>query len=321
MRVLWLFFAAALARGQAPLGLDAYMAVPADNPLTPAKVALGRKLFFDKRLSRDQSIACASCHKAEHAFTDGRSISEGASGRHGNRNAPTLVNRGYGTAQFWDGRVSTLEEQVLKPIQDPNEMDMTLTEVTGRLGLGPRELAEALSSYVRTIRSGNSRVDRYLSRHGELSPEEELGLRIFRVKGNCVACHVGPNFTDERFHNTGVAWREGRFVDQGRFAITGRTEDRGAFKTPTLREVGRSGPYMHDGSVATLEDVIDYYDHGAASNPELDPEIRPLHLTVEEKRGLAAFLRALNGEITEGFDTPRSMPLLECCPAQPSAQR
>ena len=306
MRFLVLLQTTALALGQSaltttPLGLDVYMRVPDDNPLTDEKVTLGRKLFSDKRLSRDQNVACASCHDAKHAFTDHRRVSEGVFGRHGTRNAPALINRGYGTLQFWDGRSASLDHQVLKPIQDPNEMDMTLAEATTRLGITERALAEGLASYVRTIRSGNSRVDKYLSRGAGLSREEEVGMRVFRLKGNCVTCHVGPNFTDEQFHNTGIAWRKGDLSDEGRFAVTQRLADRGAFKTPTLRDVARTAPYMHDGSIATLEEVIEHYDRGGVPNPGLDLEIQPLRLTVEEKRALAAFLRALAGEISEGL--------------------
>jgi len=305
MRIMLLLAAALLARAQSPLaktplGLDAFMPVPADNQLTAEKIAQGRKLFSDTRLSRSQTVACSTCHDAQQAFTDGRNVAEGVFGRHGKRNAPTLVNRGYGTAQFWDGRAKSLEEQVLKPIQDPTEMDMTLAEVTARLGIGERIVAEALASYVRTIRSGNSPVDRYLTRGQGLTAEEQLGLSVFRVKGNCVACHVGPNFSDERFHNTGIAWRDGKYSDEGRSAVTGRAEDRGAFKTPTLREVARTAPYMHDGSIRTLEEVIEHYDRGGTPNPQLDPEIRPLQLSPDEKRALAAFLRALSGEVTAG---------------------
>jgi len=308
MRLLVFLVATVLAGGQStfpatPLGLDAYMPIPDDNPLTVEKVALGRELFFDTRLSRDQSVACASCHDAKQAFTDRRSVSKGVFGRHGTRNAPTLVNRGYGASQFWDGRSPTLEQQVLKPIQDPNEMDMTLADVTARVGLSERTLAEALASYVRTIRSGNSRIDQHLSRNAELSPEEKSGMRIFRLKGNCVTCHVGPNFSDEKFHNTGIAWRGGNLADEGRFALSHREQDRGAFRTPTLREVARTGPYMHDGSIATLEEVIEHYDKGGVPNPQLDPEIRPLRLTPQEKRDLLAFLRALSGEVTEGWES------------------
>jgi cytochrome c peroxidase len=228
-------------------------------------------------------------------------VAEGVEALKGERNTPTLVNRGYGASQFWDGRMQHLEQQVLQPILNPKELAMTLPEVTSRVGVDERTLAQALASYVRSIRSGNSRVDQYvISGQPALSPEEQLGLHVFRVKGNCVACHFGPNFTDEKFHNTGVAWEKDRFRDEGRFAVTSREEDKGAFRTPTLREIAHTAPYMHDGSLASLEDVVGFYDRGGEKNPQLDPEIKPLRLTPEEKRALIAFLRALSGEIVEG---------------------
>ncbi|HUQ93859.1 MAG TPA: cytochrome c peroxidase [Bryobacteraceae bacterium] len=276
-----------------PLGLDLYLPVPEDNPLTAEKIELGRRLFNDRRLSRDGSIACASCHDPDRAFSDNRPVAVGVFGRKGGRNSPALVNRGYGRSFFWDGRVTTLEEQVLKPIQDSSEMDMTLPEAATRVGLTVEEISRALASYVRSILSGNAAFDRYI--HGDrsaLSPEQQLGLQIFRGKGNCTACHVGPNFSDEGLHNTGVAWRDGKLADSG--------AGQGNFKTPTLREISRSAPYMHDGSLATLEDVIEYYDRGGRANPNLDSEIRPLRLIEEEKKALAAFLRTLNGTIQEG---------------------
>jgi cytochrome c peroxidase len=134
-----------------------------------------------------------------------------------------------------------------------------------------------------------------------VSPEQQRGLQIFRGKGGCTACHVGPNFTDEQFHNTGVAWRDGRLVDEGRFAISRNPRDRGAFKTPTLREVARTAPYMHDGSFSRLEDVVEFYSEGGRANPHVDGEIRPRHFTSEEKRALAAFLQSLNGRYREAF--------------------
>jgi len=283
------------------LGLDAYMPIPEDNPLTPEKVARGRNLFFDRRLSRNGKVACATCHDPRRAFTDGRPLAVGVFGRKGTRSAPTLVNRGYGAAFFWDGRVRTLEEQVLKPIQDPNEMDLTIEEASRRVKVSRAELAAALASYVRTILSGNAPLDRYLNGDREaLSAEARRGLNLFRGKANCTACHVGPNFTDERFHNTGVAWREGQLRDPGRFAVTGKEADRGAFKTPTLREIARTAPYMHDGSIATLEDVIEFYNRGGNPNAYRDPELRPLNLNTEEKQALVAFLRALSGALRQG---------------------
>ncbi len=238
-------------------------------------------------------------------------------GRKGSRNVPTLVNRGYGKSFFWDGRTKTLEEQVVKPIEDPKEMDMKLEEVVSRLKkkhryrkefqeafaheINAADLARALASYVRTISSGDSPYDRYV--HGDreaLSEQDREGMLIFRGKGNCTACHLGPTFTDERFHNTGVAWRDGRLLDQGRFKLTGNAEHRGAFKTPTLREVGRTAPYMHDGSLKTLDEVIGFYNNGGRKNPYLDPELRLLKLTNDEKTALAAFLKSLTGKVIDG---------------------
>lgn len=301
-----------------PLGLDAYLPVPEENPLTPEKVALGRRLFFDRRLSRDNTVACATCHDPQRAFTDGRTAPVGVFGRRGHRNVPALINRAYGAAYFWDGRAPTLEAEVLQPIQDRTEMDMTIEEVLVRMrreasygGLfrrafsskpNPEDLTRALASYLRTILAGNSPVDRYLNGEREaLSEKARRGLALFRGKANCAACHLGANFTDERFHNTGVAWREGRLLDSGRSAVTGKETDRGAFKTPTLREVALTAPYMHDGSIPTLEEVIEFYDRGGNPNPYLDPELRPLRLTVEEKQALLALLRSLSGTVREGM--------------------
>ncbi len=294
------------------------MPVPEYNPLTPEKVALGRRLFNDRLLSRDRSMACATCHDPKRAFTDARATAVGVFGRKGSRGAPTLVNRGYGAAFFWDGRAATLEERVLQPIQNPKELDMSLEEVVARLSrhreyrrrfqaafggnVNATDSARALASYVRSILSGDSPVDRYLNgEQAALSSQERRGLELFRGKGNCVACHVGPNFSDEKFHNTGVAWSNGKWLDPGRFAVTGKESDRGAFKTPTLREVARTAPYMHDGSIATLEDVVEFYNRGGKPNAILDPELHPIHLTADEKYALVGFLKALNGAIRTGM--------------------
>ena len=284
-----------------PLGLDLYRPVPEANPLTPEKIAVGRRLFFDKRLSRDRSMACATCHQAKRAFTDGRPVAVGFERRKAARNVPTLINRVYGKSFFLDGRAATLEQQAIEPILNPLEMNLTLAEIKPRTGLEPEEVARALASYVRTIVSGSSRYDRYISGDTKaLSGQTLLGLGVFRGKGRCTVCHTGPNLTDESFHNTGVAWRDGALLDAGRFKVTGRNEDRGAFKVPTLREVAKTAPYMHDGSLATLEHVVAYYDRGGNPNPGLDEDLRPLHLTAEEKRALVAFLKSLSGGIREG---------------------
>jgi cytochrome c peroxidase len=303
---------------QIPLGLDSYMPIPEENPLTPKKAALGRELFRDPLLSRDHKVSCATCHDPARGFSDHRPVAVGVFGRQGNRRVPRIVNRGYGKAFFWDGRIATLEEQVLQPILSSKEMDLTLEEAVARLDGVPRyrklfreifereisapDLARALASYVRTILAGDSPYDRHLQGNAEaLSEEARLGLRIFRGKGNCTLCHLGPNLTDESFHNTGIAWRDGKFDDDGRHVVTRNDRERGSFKTPTLREVARTPPYMHDGSLPTLEEVIAYYDRGGNRNPQLDPEIRPLGLTEEERRVLATFLRSLSGTVREGY--------------------
>ena len=284
-----------------PLGLDLFMPIPDANSMTAEKVALGRRLFFDRRLSADGSLSCASCHRPEQAFSDPRPVSIGVFGRAGHRNAPAIINRGYGRAFFWDGRTTTLEEQVLRPIEDPAEMGSNAIAAAARVGLTRSELSHALASYVRSILAGNSRFDQYVNGdRTALSEEEQAGLRVFRGKGNCTACHIGPTFSDEEFHNTGVAFRHGTLRDAGRFLVTGHDSDRGRFKTPTLREVARTAPYMHNGSLATLEEVIDFYDRGGRPNPGLDTEIRPLRLTPLERVSLVAFLRSLSGVVTEG---------------------
>lgn len=291
------------------LGLDELFAVPEDNPLTPAKIALGRRLFFDRRLSRNQSMSCSSCHRPGHGFADHASRSPGVRKLPARRHTPTLLNRAYGGPQFWDGRASSLESQVLQPIADSLEMDLPLAEAVRRLarsrsygrafdrvfGAAPSagNLARALATYVRTLRSGNSPVDRF--REGErstLSAPAQRGMRLFLGRANCFACHSGANFTDERFHNTGVGLGSG---DPGRFAVTGDSADLGAFKTPTLRDVARTAPYMHDGSLSTLLQVIEFYDRGGRAAAGLDPEIKPLGLSRSEKLDVVRFLEALTG--------------------------
>ncbi len=301
-----------------PLGLDAYMPIPTDNPLSADRAALGKRLFFDKALSRDRSISCATCHDPAHAFTDDRATAVGVFGRKGPRRVPKLVNRGYGRSFFWDGRIATLEEQALQPIQNELEMDMTLEDAVQRLRdsgvysaeflktfrreINADDLGKALAGYVRTIVSGDSPYDRYMNGSRKaLPPEARRGLEIFRGKGNCGACHIGPNLTDELFHNTGVGWQDGKFTDPGRFEVSGEQGDLGAFKTPTLREAAAAAPYMHDGSLATLEDVIEHYDQGGKRNPHLDSEMEPLELSKEEKQALLAFLKSLSGKLTDGL--------------------
>jgi len=288
--------------------------LPAPNPVNAEKVALGRRLFFDNRLSVDEWLSCASCHDPAHGFSDSRKLSVGVLGQRGKRHAPTLLGRGMGESQFWDGRAATLEEQVLQPILNPEEMGMTMETLLPRLHRDPayrdlsrESLADALAGYVRTIRSENSPYDLFLSGWPIMISDLQLeGLRLFQGKAQCYICHSGKQFTDESFHNTGVAWHEGALQDEGRPAITAKPYHRGAFKTPTLREVGLRGPYMHDGSLLTLEEVIDYYDRGGNQNPYLDENIVPLHLSQEEKKALLEFLRSgLAGSMRDGTSQKR----------------
>jgi len=300
-----------------PLGLDLYLPIPEDNALTAAKVRLGRDLFRNAILSRDRTLACASCHDPRRAFTDGRSLAVGVDGKVGTRNAPTLINRVYGRSQFWDGRAHSLEQQVLEPIENPRELGAGVDTAVRRLVSSPlyrlrfrvafgrdvnaQDLARALASYVRTILGGDSPFDRYANGIANaLSDEARSGLEIFRGKAGCSTCHSGPTMSDERFHNTSVAWQGGEWKDLGRFLVTGAAQDRGAFKTPTLREVDRTAPYMHDGSLSTLDAVIDYYDRGGNPAPSRDADLKPLGLTADEKRQLIAFLRSLTGMVREG---------------------
>lgn len=313
MRVLMLVLAL-----QIPLGLDLGLLAPPDNPVTPEKAALGRRLFNDMRLSADRTRACADCHQASLAFSDGKRVAVGIGGQAGTRNAPAILNRTYGRAYFWDGRVATLEEQVLQPIEHPLELGADLPVVVDRLradatyrrqfddvfGRPPdvRGVSYALATYVRTILSGASAYDRHEAGDpAALGPLAQRGLRLFRGRAHCARCHAGSNLTDEDFHNTGVSW-ERQPYDAGRYVITGVPADTGRFKTPTLREIARTAPYMHDGSIATLEEVIDLYDRGGTPNPYLDRELRPLSLTGEEKAALLAFLKSLSGDVRDGFE-------------------
>jgi cytochrome c peroxidase len=299
-----------------PLGLDLYRPEPHDNRLTAGKIELGRRLFFDRRLSRDGSLSCASCHDPSRAFSNSRPHARGVDGAIGVRNVPTLVNRAWGTRFFWDGRAATLEQQVLEPILNPKELASTEARVVALVGArdyrsefratfgaepGLVDASRALASFVRTIVSGNAPYDRYVSGvPSALDSAARRGLALFAGKAACNTCHTGPFFTDEQFHNTGVAWRLGTLTDPGRAGVTGADGDRGAFKTPTLRDVSRTAPYMHDGSFPTLADVIDFYDRGGRRNPGVDPKLRALHLTRDEKLDLLAFLNSLTGQITAG---------------------
>lgn len=293
-----------------PLGLDPDLRAPKENPFSDLRAQLGRRLFFDPVLSSDQTIACASCHDPAHGFASKDPVALGVQSKRGRRNAPSLFNRTYGTSFFWDGRDATLEVQALKPIEDPVEMNLPIEEALKRLqasdfyraqfaaafpeGLTRENLGMALANFQRTLLLGDSPVDRF--RAGEtasLNTSALHGLWLFESRGKCWKCHAGRNFTDELFHNTGVSWNK-EPLDLGRMEVTKLESDRGRFKTPTLRGVAQSPPYMHDGSLATLEDVVEFYNRGGIKNPHLSPLVEPLGLSNEEVRDLVAFLKALS---------------------------
>ena len=283
---------------------------PNAPPADERWVALGRRLFFDPVLSLDRTVACASCHRPDFGFADPRARSRGIGGQETVHHTPTLLNRALGRAFRWDGAAASLEEQVLRPIEDAREMGLALDEALARLaadadygaafraltGGAPDRaaLSSALASFVRCLWIGDSPLDRF--RAGDvarLDPAETAGLWLYESRGGCWRCHGGANFSDELFHNTGVGSAQGS-GPEGRFAVTGDPADRGAFKTPTLRGLARSAPYMHDGSLATLRDVVEHYRRGGNPNPALSPLIRPLELSDADVDHLVAFLQCLS---------------------------
>lgn len=313
----------------APLGLPA-VPIPSDDQPSLNAIALGRKLFYDKRLSKDDSLACASCHNPNLAFTDGRRVSIGVDGAIGLRNAPTLLNAAYFKSLFWDGRATSLETQAAAPIADPLEMNQTHDVSVGQLAADPiykqmlkatfgtedinlTRVEKALASYERTLLSGDSAFDRYkyLGQKNALFPSQIRGLAIFSDphKGNCTACHtIGEKsslFTDGKFHNLGEGIDDnGQFPDTGRYHLTQLDADMGAFKTPTLRNVELTAPYMHDGKLKTLKDVVDFYAGGGNSNPHLDPQIKSIHLTGQDRSDLVEFLKSLTGSMPTNVGPP-----------------
>jgi cytochrome c peroxidase len=311
----------AVMKVTAPLGLPP-IPVPGNNPVTAEKVALGRALFYDKRLSSDNTVSCSSCHNPLLGFTDGAVRSIGVGGKTGKRNAISLLNAAYDPVQFWDGRAPTLEAQIGTPMEDADEMNQPHAIAIAKLerdpviqgqfdaafGPGPitiERIQQAIASFERMLISGNSAFDRYQFGGDKtaLSPAAIRGLAIFQDKdrGNCAACHTISShyalFTDGKFHNTGEGVdEEGNLTDPGRYAATKAEADRGAFKTPSLRDVAESAPYMHDGKLKTLDDVVQFYAGGGNSNPYLDNEMKPIHLSARDRADLIEFLKSLSGE-------------------------
>lgn len=297
-----------------PKGLKP-LQVPADNPITAAKVNLGKQLYFDKRLSRDNTVSCATCHDPAKGWSNGEAFATGVRGQVGGRSAPTIINSAYHPLQFWDGRANHLEGQALGPVANPIEMDLTLKEMIERLGaiegyktqfaaafsdgLSEENVAKAIASFERTILSGNAPYDQFKAGDVDaLSVEAQLGRKLFFGKANCSACHSGSNFSDAGFHNIGVGM-DGENPDVGRLAVSKLAGDRGAFKTPTLREINRTAPYMHDGRFQTLEAVIDHYSSGINRRATLDPNLAKhpqtgIQLSSQDKSDLIAFLNTLS---------------------------
>ncbi|MGH9874449.1 MAG: cytochrome-c peroxidase [Pyrinomonadaceae bacterium] len=342
--------------------------IPRDNPITPAKVALGRALFFDKRLSSDGTLSCAACHDPANAFTDHRAAAIGVSNRAGTRNAPTILNAMFSERLFWDGRAGSLEEQAKQPLINQFEMGMgNYDAVVERVAAIPEyrqrfqrvfknerinieTIVTAIAAFERTQLSGNSPFDRFMAGdRSAITAAQKRGFELFKGKAKCVACHsfssVSPFFTDFKFHNTGIvaknmsfeqlsqrasqvanSKREGSdnklknltskppkadrqveesapllahtegFAELGRYLVTKEPKDLGAFKTPTLRDVELTTPYMHDGSEKTLIDVVRFYNRGGNANPKLDERMQPLHLSDEQINELVEFMRALTSD-------------------------
>jgi cytochrome c peroxidase len=310
-----------------PLGLEAARAyIPDDNPINSAKIELGRALYFDKRLSADGTIACATCHIPSKGGTDNAPVSSGIRGQKGGRSAPSMVNRLFSKAQFWDGRAASLEAQAKGPIANPIEMgnthEMAVATVIGVEGYRPMftaafgdadvtmdRIAKAIATYERVVVSGNSPYDRYRAGDkGALSPAAVRGLALFEGsgKGRCALCHRGSTFTGEDYKKLGIGM-DSASPDPGRFNVTMKETDRGAFKTPSLRNIALTGPYMHDGSVSTLEEVVDYYRLATHADKIGDPDFRPLSLTTDDVSDLVELMKALTGDILNA-EPPASLP-------------
>jgi cytochrome c peroxidase len=328
------------------------ISVPPGAEPTPDKVLLGEKLFNDQRLSVDDTVSCSTCHEPRKGFVDGKALSTGIKGQQVTRNSPTVLNAMFNATQFWDGRAATLEDQAKLPILNPREMGMPSPEaVVAKVRAIPEysaefkkvfgrdvtydDLAAAIAAFERTQFSGNARFDTFI--HGDdkaLNASEKRGWALFNGKARCSECHAAniasPLFSDQKFHNIGIAAHkqdfvqlarealtvvrtgdekqidelalETKFSELGRFLVTKQENDVGAFKTPTLRNIGITGPYMHDGSLTTLWDVMDHYNKGGVPNPYLDGGMQRLGLTEPEIDDLVAFLFALTDQRFDKFN-------------------
>lgn len=294
---------------------------PSTNLNYKAKIDLGKQLYFDGRLSKNGAISCAFCHNPGTGFADPRQTSIGIDGGVGGRQSPTVYNTAFNHLQFWDGRARSLEEQAIGPIQNPIEMGETHENVVRKLSkikgyqqqfravfgtdVNLQGLANAIAAYERTVISTNSAFDKYMAGDQKALDEAAVrGLALFKGKARCILCHNGPNFTDNQFHNLGVPQVGPMKEDLGRFSVTKAEKDRGAFKTPTLRSITETAPYMHDGALKTLEEVVGFLNKGGGSNQNLSALMKPLDLTAEEQSDLVAFLKSLTGEPIK-FEMPK----------------
>ena len=293
--------------------LPTVVPTPSSNVNYAAKLELGKQLYFDGRLSKNNAISCAFCHNPGTGFADSRQTSIGVGGGVGGRQSPTVYNTGFNQVQFWDGRARSLEEQAIGPIHNPVEMAETHEHVVTKLGkikgyqqqfravfgtdVNLQGIAEAIAAYERTVLSTNSAFDKYVLGDAKAMDEAAVrGLSLFKGKARCILCHNGANFTDNQFHNLGVPQVGPMKEDLGRYTVSRAENDKRAFKTPTLRSVTETAPYMHDGAFKTLEEVVEFLDQGGGSNPTLSPLVHPLNLTTDEKVDLVMFLKALTGE-------------------------
>lgn len=290
---------------------------PSDNQPTAERINLGRHLYFDLRLSRDHSMSCASCHSPLKGWADGQPRAVGFGKAELGRHSPTVLNTAFNTAQFWDGRAATLEKQAVGPIMAAGEMNMPSEEQVlatiqnapeykglfeAAYGEGPsmNTIGRAIAAFERTIVSGPSRFDAYMQGNkSALNESEKRGLILFTTTASCTACHNGPNFTDNKFHSLGVAQQGPLKEDLGRFNVTNDPKDKFAFKTPGLRNIEQSAPYMHDGSLATLEDVVEFYNKGGENKNSRSHLVKPLGLTQSQKIDLVNYLRSLTGALPE----------------------
>jgi cytochrome c peroxidase len=326
------------AAAPAEIGPLPPLPIPEDNPMTPEKVELGKRLFFDPRLSGDGSVACVSCHLPDQGWTTNTPLSPAYPTNMERRNSQTLINVAYNKVLIWDGRAGVLEKQALGPIQNPLHMNQNLDLLIERLKaipayeerfqqvfgttVTPEALGKALAAFERTLITRNAPFDRYMTGDWQAMSGDALrGLELFKGKARCILCHNGPNFTDSQFYKLGVpdapllsdplVQAAIRFdakrmnvpeyqavkEDLGRYLVTKEEKDRGAFKTPTLRNVTQREPYMHNGVFHSLEEVIDFYDNGGGAVAGKSPLIQPLGISAQEKRDLLAFLQALTGEL------------------------